>query len=233
MTATAPIPAPIAAPLAAPLLAPALAPLLAPALATALTPLASRHAPATLRNRDAILAVLRPALPPAGLVLEVASGTGEHCAFLARALPVLHFQPTDPDAPSRASIDAWCAGIANVAPALALDCTAPWPGLRAAAMLCINMVHISPWAATLGLLAGAAAALPPGAPLYLYGPYRQAGQPFAESNAAFDASLRGGNPAWGIRALDAVATAAAAQGFGPPEVTPMPANNLSVVFRRG
>jgi hypothetical protein len=200
-----------------------------------------RHAPATLRNRDAILAVLRGVLPAEGEVLEVASGSGEHCAFLAQALPGLRFQPSDPDPDARASIDAWCAGLPNVAPALALDCLAldgaaralaPWPALRAQAVLCINMVHISPWAATLGLLAGAAAALPAGAPLYLYGPYRQAGQPFAASNAAFDASLRDRNPAWGIRDLEAVAAAAAAQGFGPPAVTPMPANNLSVVFRR-
>ncbi len=194
---------------------------------------ARRHAPATLRNREAILAVLRGVLPAAGLALEVASGSGEHCAFLAEALPALRFQPSDPDPEARTSIDAWCAGLANVAPALALDCLAPWPALKADAVLCINMIHISPWAATLGLLAGAAATLPPGAPLYLYGPYRQAGQPFAESNAAFDASLRARNPAWGIRELEAVATAAAAQGFGPPAVTPMPANNLSVVFRRG
>jgi SAM-dependent methyltransferase len=192
-----------------------------------------RHAPATLRNRDAILAVLQDVLPAAGLVLEVASGSGEHCAFLAEALPVLRFQPSDPDPEARASIDAWCAGLPNVAPALALDCLAPWPALTAAAVLCINMVHISPWGATLGLLAGAAVALPPGGVLTLYGPYREAGRAFAESNAAFDESLRSRNPDWGIREVQAVADAAAAQGFGPPVVTPMPANNLSLVFRRG
>ena len=195
-------------------------------------PAAGRHAPATLRNRDPILAALRPVLPPTGLVLEVASGSGEHCAFLAQALPALRFQPSDPDAEARASIAAWCAGLANVAPALALDCLAPWPPLRADAVLCINMVHISPWEATLGLLAGAATALPPGAPLCLYGPYRQHGIPFAESNAAFDASLRARNPAWGIRSLEAMAEAAAAAGFAPPQVTPMPANNLTLVLRR-
>jgi SAM-dependent methyltransferase len=194
---------------------------------------ARRHAPATLRNRDAILAVLQGVLPATGLVLEVASGSGEHCAFLAAALPALHFQPSDPDPDAHASIDAWCASLPNVAPALALDCTAPWPALQAQAVLCINMIHISPWAATLGLLAGAAAALPPGGLLYLYGPYRQAGLTFADSNAAFDASLRARNPAWGIRDLEAVTAAAAAQGFGPPAVTPMPANNLSVLFHRG
>lgn len=195
-------------------------------------PEGARHAPATLRNRDAILAVLRQVLPAEGLVLELASGTGEHCAHLARALPALRFQPSDPEANSRASIAAWCAGLANVAPPLALDCTGAWPPPAPAAILCINMVHISPWEATLGLLAQAAAALPPGAPLYLYGPYRQQGIAFADSNAAFDASLRARNPAWGIRDLEAVGKAAAAQGFGPPEVTPMPANNLSVVFRK-
>ncbi len=194
---------------------------------------ARRHAPATLRNRDAILAVLQATLPAAGLVLEVASGSGEHCAFLAAALPALRFQPSDPDPDARASIDAWCAALPNVAPALALDCTAPWPAVRAQAVLCINMVHISPWQATLGLLAGAATVLPPGGVLFLYGPYRQEGHPFAASNAAFDASLRERNPAWGIRSLEAVAAAAATQGFGPAAVTPMPANNLALAFRRG
>ena len=194
---------------------------------------ARRHAPATLRNREAILAVLRPALPATGLVLEVASGSGEHCAFLAAALPGLTFQPSDPDPDARASTDAWCPGQANIRPALALDAAGAWPALRAQAVLCINMVHISPWAATLGLLRQAAAVLPAGAPLYLYGPYREGGAHTAESNAAFDASLRERNPAWGVRDLEAVAEAAAAQGFGAPAVTRMPANNLSLLFRRG
>ncbi len=194
---------------------------------------ARRHAPATLRNRAAILAVLRQVLPASGLVLEVASGSGEHCAFLAEALPALTFQPSDPDPEARASIDAWCQGRPNIRPALALDAAGSWPALRAQAVLCINLVHISPWAATLGLLRHAAAVLPAGAPLYLYGPYREAGAHAAASNADFDASLRARNPAWGVRDLEAVAEAAAAQGFGPPGITRMPANNLSVVLHRG
>ncbi len=193
-----------------------------------------RHAPATLRNREAILAVLRGVLPSTGQVLEVASGSGEHCHAFAQALPGLVFQPSDADAEARASVDAWCAGLANVRPALALDASTDWatPGLRAAAVVCINMVHISPWAAMLGLLRNAAAVLPAGGVLYLYGPYRRAGVATAPSNEAFDASLRARNPAWGLRALEDVAAAALAAGFGAPEVTEMPANNLSVVFRR-
>ena len=195
--------------------------------------MARLYSPATLRNREAILAVLRPVLPAQGLVLEIASGSGEHCAFLAEALPKLRFQPSDPDAGARASIDAWGAGRANMRPALALDACAPWPALRADAVLCINMVHISPWAATLGLLRQAAGVLAPAGVLYLYGPYREQGAHLTPSNLAFDASLRARDPAWGLRDLEAVAEAATAQGFGPPAVTPMPANNLSLLFRRG
>lgn len=192
-----------------------------------------RVAPAAARNRDPILAVLRRVLPPSGLVLEVASGTGEHAAHFAAALPALRFQPSDPDPASRASIDAWCAGLPNVRPALALDAAAAkWPLDHADAVLCINMVHISPWAATLGLLRGAARLLPPGGPLVLYGPYRRAGVPTAPSNDAFDADLRARNPAWGLRQLEEVAAEAAAAGFGLPEIVEMPANNLTVIFRR-
>lgn len=189
-----------------------------------------RYAPATARNRDPLLAVLRTLLPPKGLVVEVASGSGEHCAHFAAALPALNFQPSDPAAENRASIDAWCAGLANVRPALALDVVAPWPALRAGAVLCINMIHIAPWAATLGLLRGAASVLPAGAALILYGPYRRAGVPTAPSNEAFDADLRGSDPAWGLRCLEEVA--AAAEGFGAPDIVEMPANNLTLVFRR-
>lgn len=192
-----------------------------------------RVAPAAARNRDPILAVLRRVLPPSGLVLEVASGTGEHAAHFAAALPALRFEPSDPDPASRASIDAWCAGLPNVRPALALDAAAAkWPLDHADAVLCINMVHISPWAATLGLLRGAARLLPPGGPLVLYGPYRRAGVPTAPSNDAFDADLRARNPAWGLRQLEEVAAEAAAAGFGLPEIVEMPANNLTVIFRR-
>lgn len=192
-------------------------------------------APAVARNRDPLLAVLRPRLPRAGLLLEVASGTGEHLAALAALTPDLTFQPTDPDPDARASADAWARHLAagNMRPALPLDAAAPdtWPVAAADAILCVNMVHISPWAAMLGLMRGAAQLLPPGAPLFLYGPFRRGGAHTAPSNAAFDESLRARDPAWGVRDLEAVA--AAAEGFGPPELVPMPANNLTVVFRRG
>lgn len=193
----------------------------------------ARHAPATARNRDPILAVLRDVLPERGLVLEVASGTGEHAAAFAAALPALDWQPSDPDAEARASIDAWCAHTSNVRPALALDAAAAdWPIDRADAILCINMVHISPWAATEGLMAGAERLLAPGAPLYLYGPYRRAGVPTAPSNEAFDADLKARNPAWGLRDLADVTALASARGLLLDRVVDMPANNLSVVFRR-
>lgn len=187
-------------------------------------------APATERNREAILAVLRRDLPPSGLVLEVASGTGEHVAHFAAALPGLDFQPSDPVAERRASIDAWAAGRRNIRPAVELDACAAWPLDRADAILCFNMIHIAPWSATLGLLRGAAKVLPTGAPLILYGPYRRAGAHTAPSNAAFDADLRLRDPAWGVRDLEAVAQAA--QGFGAPTVEAMPANNLMLIFRR-
>ncbi|MEO3473584.1 DUF938 domain-containing protein [Roseomonas sp. CAU 1739] len=194
-----------------------------------------RFAPAAARNRDAILDALRRHLPATGLVLEIGSGSGEHAIHFAAAMPNLTFQPSDPDPDARASIDAWTAesGLANIRPALALDAAAPaWPLATADAVVCINMIHIAPWAATEGLMRGAAAILPPGAPLILYGPYRQGGAHTAPSNAAFDADLRARDPAWGVRDLEAVAALAGSRGFGPPTVTAMPANNLTVVFRR-
>jgi SAM-dependent methyltransferase len=194
-----------------------------------------REAPAAARNRDPILEVLRRHLPPTGRVLEFASGTGEHVVHFAGALPALSFQPSDPNANARASIDDWVKtlGLANVAPALALDASAAaWPVAGVTAILCINMIHISPWAATEGLLAGAGRALPPGGVLFLYGPYRRAGHLTAPGNEAFDRDLRTRDPAWGLRALEDVAALAARHGFGAPEVVEMPANNLSVVFRR-
>lgn len=176
---------------------------------------------------------LRPRLPAAGLLLEVASGTGEHCAHLAAALPGLTFQPTDPDADALASINAWCGGLPNVLPALALDAAAAeWPVTAADAVLCSNMIHIAPWAAAVGLMAGAARVLPPGGVLALYGPYMRGGRHTGPGNAAFDADLQARNPAWGVRELEAVAALAAAVGFGPPEVLQMPADNLIVVFGR-
>jgi SAM-dependent methyltransferase len=192
-------------------------------------------APAAARNRQAILDALKLHLPPKGLVLEVASGTGEHVVHFAQACPALTFQPSDPDPQHRASTDAWSAtlGLANVRPAIALDVTAEvWPVEGADALVCINMIHIAPWTAAEGLMRGAGRVLPPGALLYLYGPYRRDGQHTAPSNAAFDAGLRAQNPAWGVRGLEAVAALAAAQGLGEPLILEMPANNLSLVFRK-
>ena len=152
-----------------------------------------RHAAATERNREPIAAVLREVLPARGTVLEVASGTGEHAVHFARLLPHLHWQPSDPDPEAIASIEAWQAdsGAANLSPALLLDAASgTWPVERAEAILCVNMVHISPWSATVGLMRGAGRLLPPGGPLILYGPYRRADVATAPSNEAFDESLK-------------------------------------------
>ena len=198
-----------------------------------------RYAPATQRNREPILAVLRRALPASGTVLEIASGTGEHAVWFAANLPGIAIQPSDPDDEHRASIAAWTAftGVSNVRAPLALDVTAPaWEadgGVPAiAAILCINMIHISPWAATLGLMRGAGTLLPPGGVLYLYGAYKRGGAHTAPSNASFDASLRAREPAWGVRDLEAVTAAATNAGLAPESVIQMPANNLSVILRR-
>ncbi|HEX8400292.1 MAG TPA: DUF938 domain-containing protein [Allosphingosinicella sp.] len=194
-----------------------------------------RHAPATDRNRDPIASVLRETLPPTGLVLELASGTGEHAVHFARRFPHLEWQPSDPDPNALTSIEAWAAdaGLPNLRAPVELDAAGgTWPIDRADAVLCINMVHISPWAATLGLLAGAAGLLPPGGPLYLYGPYRRHGIETAASNEAFDRSLRSRNPDWGLRDLEAVVSAAELNGLSLESVTEMPANNLSLVFRK-
>jgi hypothetical protein len=193
------------------------------------------YAPATQRNRVAILDVLRAVLPASGLVLEVASGSGEHIVYLAEALPQLTFQPSDPTAEARDSIAAWVVseGVGNVRPPLALDASADrWPIAAADALICINMIHIAPWDAAIGLMRGAAAILPAGAPLYLYGPFKRDGRHTAPSNADFDDSLRARDPAWGVRDLNDVAELAAAAGFTAPDITEMPANNLSLVFRR-
>ena len=194
-----------------------------------------RYAPATLRNRDAILAVLERQLPARGLVLELASGSGEHAVHFAARLPGLDFQPSDPDAASRASIVAWreSAGLANLRRALAIDAaSAPWPIEAADAVLCINMVHIAAWSAACGLIAGAERILSPGGLLYLYGPFQRDGRHTAPSNEAFDRDLRARDPAGGVRAIEAVAALAAAAGFSPPLVEEMPASNLSLSFRR-
>lgn len=199
---------------------------------------AQLRAPATQRNRDPILDVLRRVLPATGNVLEIASGTGEHVVHFATHLPGLVFQPSDPNPAHRASIGAWTAAerLASVRPPLALDVTASgWDAHDGiprplAAVLCINMIHISPWDATLGLLRGAGRLLDAGGVLYLYGPYRRAGRHTAPSNEAFDRSLRMQDPAWGVRDLEEVAAAAGAEGFAHAETVQMPANNLSVVF---
>jgi SAM-dependent methyltransferase len=193
------------------------------------------YAPATARNREPILDVLRRHLPSRGLVLEMASGSGEHVVRFAQAFPDLLFQPSDIDPDARASINAWRAklGLSNVRPAIALAAMAEaWPIDAADAVLCINMIHIAPWAAAEGLVRGAARVLAPGGVLYLYGPYKRGGRHTAPSNEAFDHSLRLRNPEWGVRDLEAVAELAAAHGFAQPAVEQMPANNLSLVFRK-
>ncbi len=193
-----------------------------------------RHAPATLRNRDAILTILRDALPPSGLVLEVASGSGEHIIHFAAALPALDWQPSDPDMAALASIAAWRAeaDLSNLHEPIRLDAAGDWPVDRADAILCINMVHISPWNATLGLMQGAGRVLPPGGPLYLYGPYMCDDVETAPSNLAFDASLKARDQRWGLRRVEDVVTAAQAQGLRLDRMVDMPANNLSLIFRR-
>lgn len=193
------------------------------------------YAPATARNREPILAVLRRLLPAEGLVLEVASGTGEHAVHFAAGLPALTWQPSDPDPALRGSIAAHAAeaGLANLCAPLALDATAePWPLAAADAVVCINMIHIAPWRACAGLIAGASRLLPPGGPLVLYGPFRRADVPTAPSNERFDASLRAQDPSWGLRDLEAVTALALTHGLALDETVEMPANNLIVVYRR-
>ncbi|HSJ77625.1 MAG TPA: DUF938 domain-containing protein, partial [Erythrobacter sp.] len=155
-----------------------------------------QEAPAAARNREPIAAVLAEELPATGTVLEVASGTGEHVVHFARVFPHLQWQPSDPSADARASIAAWAAesGLDNIAPPLALDAAqGTWPD-RAGAILCINMVHISPLAASEGLVRAAKFILPAGAPLVFYGPWLEEGVATAPSNLAFDASLKARNP---------------------------------------
>jgi hypothetical protein len=193
-----------------------------------------RFAPATERNRDPIAQVLRTVLPAEGRVLEVASGTGEHVVHFARLFPGLIWQPSDPDPGALDSIRAWRAfeKLDNVLEPIRLDAAGDWPPLDADAMLCVNMVHISPWAATEGLMRGAGGLLASGAPLILYGPYRRAGVPTAPSNEAFDASLKARDPSWGLRQVEAVEAEASANGLRLERIVEMPANNLSLVFRR-
>lgn len=193
-----------------------------------------RFAPATINNRDPIVAVLRDALPSHGLALEVASGSGEHAVHFAVSFPDLDWQPTDPDPAALASITAWRAesDLPNLCPPIHLNAADGWPVDRADAILCINMVHISPWNATLGLLKGAGHVLPSGGLLYLYGPYTREGVETAPSNLAFDASLKARDARWGLRAVEDVITAADAHNFVFDRLVEMPANNFSLLFRR-
>jgi hypothetical protein len=194
-----------------------------------------QSAPAALRNREPIAAVLADELPDTGLVLEVASGTGEHAVHFAQAFPGLTWQPSDPDEIARASIAAWREeeGLLNLLPPLALDAAAPeWPLEAADALVCINMIHISPWASAEGLFAGGARLLPAGAPLVLYGPYLEDDVETASSNVAFDAWLKDKNPSYGIRRIEEVDALAARNGFARTRRAEMPANNLTLVFRK-
>ena len=197
------------------------------------------ESPAAERNKGPILDVLRRVLPPVGLVLEVASGTGQHVVHFANALPEITWQPSDPDAAMLESIRARVAATvragagANIEPPIDLDvCAERWPIARADAVLAANLIHIAPWSATEGLLRGAGRALGAGAPLVLYGPFKREGRHTAPSNEAFDASLRARNAEWGVRDLDVVADRARTHGFVLREVVEMPANNLTVVFER-
>jgi len=197
-------------------------------------------AAAAERNKEPILQVLRQVLPGAGgtrpLLLELASGTGQHAVHCSRGLPHLDWQPTDPDPAALDSIAAHreAAGLSNLRAPLLLDAVAEsWPVATADALFCANMIHIAPWAAAVGLADGAARILQaPAAPAVLYGPYRRDGQHVSASNAAFDDSLRQRDPAWGVRDLEAVAELFHQRGFSGPEVVDMPANNLVLVFRR-
>ena len=199
-------------------------------------PPGARVSPSTARNREPILPVLGPRLPASGLVLEIAAGAGEHAVHNAAALPHLQWQPTDPDPEALASIAAWRdhAALPNLLAPLRLVASDPdsWPVSHADAVVNINMIHISPWSAAEGLMAGAGRVLPAGGLLCLYGPYIEPDAPTAPSNLAFDRSLKDRNPAWGLRRLDEVTALAAAQGLAFVERIAMPANNLSVFFRK-
>ncbi|MCF8482327.1 MAG: DUF938 domain-containing protein [Rhodospirillum sp.] len=198
-----------------------------------------RHAPATTRNREALLEVLSRVLPK-GDILEIACGSGEHAVFLAPRLPGRRWRPTDTHDAALDSVRAWIDDLPTehamvLASPLALDATTPerWPIARADAIVCVNMIHIAPWAACEGLMAGAGRILPQGGLLALYGPFLRGDHPTAASNLAFDESLRAQNPAWGIRALEAVAAEATRHGLMLEDTVEMPSNNLTVIFRKG
>ena len=197
--------------------------------------MAKGFAPAAERNRQPILDVLRRVLPPAGLVLEVASGTGQHTIFFSEHLPALHWQPTDASSEALQSIGAWVdeAARKNLLAPLELDVRSPqWPVTKADALLCINMIHISPWEATEALFQGASQLLAGGSPLVTYGPYRLHGEHTAPSNAAFDQSLRSRNARWGVRDIDELRELGGRTGFVLEERVSMPANNMILVWTR-
>jgi cyclopropane fatty-acyl-phospholipid synthase-like methyltransferase len=192
--------------------------------------------PSTARNREPILAVLQRVLPAGGSVLEVASGTGEHAIFVARALPLLTWQPSDPDAQSRASIAAWIAQeqLQNVLPPCDIDVRASDWGVAGPfdAIVAINMIHISPWEVTLGLFAGAARLVREGGTLFLYGPYKRDGRHTTPSNESFDEWLKARDPAFGVRDVDDVVRVADGNGFALREIVAMPANNFCLIFAK-
>ncbi len=193
-----------------------------------------RHAPATARNSQPLAEVLARELPASGTVLEIASGSGEHAVFMARRFPALDWQPSDRDAEALASVEAWAAEAAgaNLRPAIALDAAqANWPIAAADAVLCVNMVHISPWSAAVGLFTGAGRILTSGAPLVLYGPFIEPGRETAPSNLAFDQSLKQRNSEWGLRNTADLDALAADHGLRRTARHAMPANNLVLVYR--
>ncbi|MGB5192570.1 MAG: DUF938 domain-containing protein [Polyangiales bacterium] len=197
--------------------------------------MAKGFAPAAERNREPILEVLRRVLPASGTVLEIASGTGQHAVFFSERLPQLRWQPSDPAADALRSIRAWVSEEAreNLLAPIDLDVRSkPWPVARADAMLCINMIHVSPWEASEALFEGAQRLLSADAPLVTYGPYRVHGEHTAPSNAAFDQSLRSRNPRWGVRDIDELSELATRTGFTLEESVLMPANNMTLVWRR-
>lgn len=203
---------------------------------TELIPPGAWTSPSTARNRDPILAALKPRLPKSGLVLEIAAGAGEHAVHCAASLPHLQWQPTDPSPEALVSIAAWRdhAGLPNLLAPMPLDASRPesWPVEKADAIVSINMIHISPWEAAIGLMKGAARLLPAGGLLFLYGPYIESGVETVPSNRAFDEDLKRRNPAWGLRELDRVKALAEINGLAFSERNEMPANNLLVIFRK-
>lgn len=191
--------------------------------------------PSAERNKGPVADVLKQVLPKEGLVLEVSSGTGQHVVHFAREMPHLAWQPSEREEASLQSVTRWMeeAALPNIRPILRLDVTEkPWPVASAAAVVCLNMIHIAPWSAGAALMRGAQDILITGGTLFLYGPFRRGGRHTSESNEAFDRQLRSQNMEWGVRDLEDVARFAEEHGFGTPDIHVMPANNLSVVFRK-